>query len=91
MMILLNGWIPTTTSLPSRLEGKGVSDEVIVTLANNKVTMMKYDYEEEMWYRGEFPLDDGVEVIAWTFSPDPYQPELEGALFIQGPLIPDED
>lgn len=91
MMILLNEWIPTTDGLPPRLDGKDVSDEVIVTLANNKVTMMKYDHEEEMWYRGAFPLDDSVKVIAWTFAPDPYQPELEGAFFIPGPLIPDED
>lgn len=91
MMFLVDGqWVPITDGLPPRLDGKDVSEAVLVTLTNpTRVSMLRYDYEEEYWTDGYFPVRG--EVTAWAFAPDPYQPELDGAFFIQGPLIPDED
>ncbi len=76
-------WIDVNKALPARKRKTQKRESVLVTLENGVVEEMEFEFKnQEFWEAGdgnhlehwqEDNNDDGFDVIAWMYLPEPYK------------------
>lgn len=76
-------WIDVNEELPKKKRKTQLRESVLVTLRNGVVKEMEYEFKtKEFWETGDINHlehwqednnDDGFNVIAWMYLPEPYK------------------